>query len=157
MIWVVMQDASIVLLSKSARFCESRRRGIELTVLTYLLLIHRISSLNGFTLWILKRSLLVSRWILINSFAWTVVIVHGSFQSWTLFCKGYLLLSIVFYLQPCNHRQCIKRSCADCLNQSVIACALQSSCPVICSPNGTAFAARCMSVTCRLEKMFKWP
>jgi hypothetical protein len=27
-IWVVMQDVRIVLLSKSARFCASRRKGI---------------------------------------------------------------------------------------------------------------------------------
>jgi hypothetical protein len=36
MIWVFMQDVRIVLLSKSVRFGESRRKGIKYTILTYI-------------------------------------------------------------------------------------------------------------------------
>jgi hypothetical protein len=56
MIWEVMQDARIVLLSKSIRFCESRRiKGIEFTILTCIFLLYRsIPSINGITLQILS-------------------------------------------------------------------------------------------------------
>jgi hypothetical protein len=61
MIREVMQDVRIVLLSKSVRFCESRRKkGIEFTLLMLFLLIYRtILSVNCITLWILSLSNLV--------------------------------------------------------------------------------------------------
>jgi hypothetical protein len=61
MIQEVMQDVRIVLLSKSIRFYESKRRkGIEFTVLAYIFLIYRtISSVNNNILWILSLSVLV--------------------------------------------------------------------------------------------------
>jgi hypothetical protein len=57
----VIQDVRILLLSKSVRFCESRRRkGIAFTVVRLLFLIYRtIFSVNGITLHVLSLSILV--------------------------------------------------------------------------------------------------
>ncbi len=40
-------------------------------------------------------------------------------STWTLLCRGYLHLSIVLYLRPCNNSQCNKQSHPDCHDQSV--------------------------------------
>ncbi len=44
---------------------------------------------------------------------------------WTLLCKGYLLFWLVLYLWLCYCSLCINLFCADCYDQSVIACVLQ--------------------------------
>jgi hypothetical protein len=48
-----------ITIEKVKDFVRVGERGIELMVLTYLLLIYRISSVNGFTLRILSCSVLV--------------------------------------------------------------------------------------------------
>jgi hypothetical protein len=48
-----------ITIKKVQDFVRLGERGIERMVLTYLILIYRISSVNGFTLWILSCSVLV--------------------------------------------------------------------------------------------------
>jgi hypothetical protein len=48
-----------ITIKKAQDFVRVGERGIEFMVLTYLLLIYRISSVNGCTLRILSRSVLV--------------------------------------------------------------------------------------------------
>ncbi len=67
-----------ITINREQDFVRVGERGKELMVLTYLFFIYRISSVNGFTLLILSRSILVLHWILICPFVWTVVIAHGS-------------------------------------------------------------------------------
>jgi hypothetical protein len=60
-IWEVMKDVRIVLLSKKHKvFVRVGERLLELMVMSYIFcLIYRLSSVNGCTLWILSRSVLV--------------------------------------------------------------------------------------------------
>jgi hypothetical protein len=59
MIWVVMQDARIVLLYKAQDFVRVGERGIGFIVLAYFLLIYRTSTVDGITLRILSLCILV--------------------------------------------------------------------------------------------------
>ncbi len=128
MIWVVMKDARIVLLSNKPKiFVRIGERGLEFTALTYIffLIYTTTPSVNGFTLQMLSLSVLVLHWILIVPLVWTVVIVHGSLLYAD--CASQRIHSFITstHLRPCNNSQCAKSCCTDCYNQLVIACILQ--------------------------------
>jgi len=65
---------------------------------------------------------LVQHWILIVSFVWTVVVVHGCFFTWTLLCGGYHPFGLVFYHQLCNCSRHISYFHVRYCNQSGCAC-----------------------------------
>ncbi len=50
-----------ITIKKAQDFVRVEERGVEFTILTYLLLIYRTSSVDGITLWILSLSVLVPR------------------------------------------------------------------------------------------------